>query len=473
MQDTSKQDHHGAKDLIERWRAAGQGHVFAFWERLDDPQRARLLGQLAQQDLAQIQELGQLVRSNAGAQAPSSFKPAPVFPLQRDAGQQAKAEEARALGAERLAQGKIGYVLVAGGQGSRLGYDGPKGEFPVGPLTGASLFAWHAARLAAASKRHGSAVRWYVMTSQANDAATRAYFERNQYFGLGADAVMFFTQAMLPALDLQGRVILASPSELFLAPNGHGGTLEALHGSGALEDAAARGIETFSYFQVDNPLARPADALFLGLHALAGADMSSKVVPKRDPGEKVGVLGLADGVLGCIEYSDLPAELRDATDDQGRLLFNAGNIAKHAIERSFVERLTADGLDLPWHLARKSMASIDAAGQPTKIDGVKFETFVFDALHVAENSVTLEVERAEEFSPVKNAEGQDSPASCRADLVAMFAGWVAATPGASRPPQQDGQCAIEVDPTFAEDAQEFAERTDEAPQDLAGGHLYA
>lgn len=473
MQDTPKQDNHGARNLIERWRAAGQGHVFDFWEQLDTSQRAGLLGQLAQQDLQQIQDLGELVRSDRAPQAPSSFKPAPVFPLDRDADQLAQAEQARALGAKRLAQGKIGYVLVAGGQGSRLGYDGPKGEYPVGPLTGASLFAWHAARLAAASKRHGSDVRWYVMTSQANDAATRAFFERNQYFGLGTDAVMFFTQAMLPALDMQGRVILTSPAELFLAPNGHGGTLDALHHSGALADAAARGIETFSYFQVDNPLARPADPLFLGLHALAGADMSSKVVPKRDPGEKVGVLGLADGVLGCIEYSDLPAKLRDATDDQGRLAFNAGNIAKHAIERSFVERLTADGLDLPWHLARKSMASIDAAGQPTKIDGVKFETFVFDALHVAKNSVTLEVERAEEFSPVKNANGQDSPASCRADMLAMFASWVAATPGASAPPQNEGQCAIEVDPTFAEDAQEFAERTDAAPQDLAGGHLYA
>ncbi|MFT7676722.1 MAG: UDP-N-acetylglucosamine/UDP-N-acetylgalactosamine diphosphorylase [Planctomycetota bacterium] len=473
MHETPKQEAQGAKQLIESWRAAGQGHVFAFWEQLSDGQRAGLLGQLAQQDLEQIQALGKLVREDAAPATPSSFEPAPVFPLERDAEQLASAEAARALGAERLAAGKVGYVLVAGGQGSRLGYDGPKGEFPVGPLTGASLFAWHAARLAAASKRHGSAVRWYVMTSQANDAATRAFFERNDDFGLGADSVMFFTQAMLPALDLQGRVILASPSDLFLAPNGHGGTLEALHNSGALADAAARGIETFSYFQVDNPLARPADPLFLGLHAQAGADMSSKVVPKRDPGEKVGVLGLADGVLGCIEYSDLPAELRDATDRQGRLVFNAGNIAKHAIERSFVERLTADGLDLPWHLARKSMASIDAQGQPTKIDGVKFETFVFDALHVAKNSVTLEVERAKEFSPVKNAEGQDSPASCRADLVSMFADWIASTPGAHAPPEVEGQSAIEVAPTFAEDAEEFASRARVAPKDLAGGHHYA
>ena len=361
------QESHGAKDLIERWRAAGQGHVFAFWDRLTDSQRAGLLGQLAQQDLQQIESLAQLVRAGAAPQAPSSFEPVPVFPLERDPAQLARAAEARALGAERLAQGNIGYVLVAGGQGSRLGYDGPNGEYPVGPLSGASLFAWHAARLTAASKRHGSAVRWYVMTSQANDAATRSFFERNRFFGLGSDAVMFFTQAMLPALDLQGQVLLAAPSELFLAPNGHGGTLDALHRSGALADAAERGIETFSYFQVDNPLARPADPLFLGLHALAQADMSSKVVPKRDPDEKVGVLGLADGVLGCIEYSDLPAELHDASDEQGRLVFNAGNIAKHAIERSFVERLTADGLDLPWHLARKSMASIDSAGQPTKV----------------------------------------------------------------------------------------------------------
>lgn len=459
-------------DLRKRWEAVGQGHVFRHWERLGADQQASLAGQLDGLDPAEVSRLAGLLQKGAAPAGASKFEPAPVFPLERSADQAALAERAKQRGEQLLAAGQVGYVLVAGGQGSRLGYDGPKGEYPVGPLTGKSLFAWHAARLLAAGQRSGSTPRWYVMTSRTNDAATRAFFQRHDHFGLGESNVFFFTQAMLPALDTEGRILLASPHELFLAPNGHGGTLDALRRSGALADAAEHGIETFSYFQVDNPLARPADPVFLGLHALEGANMSSKVVAKRDAGEKVGVLGLAGGELGCIEYSDLPADLRDAKDANGTLLFNAGNIAKHAIQRSFVERLTADGLDLPWHLARKQIQTIDDAGQPVKRDGVKFETFVFDALGRAGKSVTMEVRRDLEFSPVKNAEGEDSPASCRRDLTRLFAGWVEGTPAEQPPAGADGLPALEVDPRYAEDGEEFAARAGGQPKSVAGGHLY-
>jgi len=231
---------------------------------------------------------------------------------------------------------------------------------------------------------------------------------------------------------------------------------------------ARRGVETISYFQVDNPLARMTDPLFLGLHAEEGAGMSTKVVPKRDPAEKVGVIGRVDGRMGCIEYSDLPEELRAARTPSGELLFNAGNIALHAIERAFVEELTRGGLQLPWHLARKSVRVVDEHGRPTEVAGTKFETFVFDALGRTETSVTLEVERSHEFSPVKNAEGEDSPQTSQRDLCRLFAGWARAA-GAPLPPRDPelGEPRVEVDPLF----EEFVARTPQ-PREAEGGHLY-
>lgn len=468
------------EELRSSLSAAGQGHVWSGWERLDGAGRARLVAQVEALDLTLIGELGALLREErrGATVASAAFEPPEVFTLDRRRTQ--AAETARARGAELLAAGRVGFMLVAGGQGSRLGFDGPKGCFPVGPLSEASLFAWHAARIVAAGQRHGFRPTWYVMTSPANDAATREAFAAGGHFGLAPEDVIFFSQAMLPALDAEGRIVLEAPDQLFLAPNGHGGSLAALSTSGALADMAARGIEQLSYFQVDNPLARPADPLFIGLHdtglpntglrAGAQAGMSSKVVSKRDPGEKVGVIGRADGRLGCIEYSDLPDTLRDARDAHGALLFGAGNIASHMLSRAFVEDLNRGGrLHLPWHLARKKLPSVGADGQRTEVDGVKFETFVFDALGASEHSVTLEVERREEFSPVKNATGVDSAASCRADLLAYFVALVQ-TAGAPTPPvDAAGEPLVEIDPRCAETAAELRGRT---PTPYAGGHWY-
>ena len=431
--------------LRQRFEAAGQGHLFDGWDALDEGQRGRLAAQLEDVDLALVTRLGGLL-ADGQADASPSLSPPTVFPANPSGELEAEASRARARGAELLSAGKVGFVLVAGGQGSRLGFDGPKGAFEIGPVTGKCLFEWHAARLLAAGARHGFAPRWYVMTSAANDAETRAFFERHGHFGFDPSAVFIFQQAMLPALDGDGRIVLERPDGLFLAPNGHGGTLAALHGSGALADMAEHGVEQLSYFQVDNPLGRHADPLFIGLHDLAGAEMSSKVVAKRDADEKVGVLGLIDGALGCIEYSDLSDELRLAQDDRGELLFNAGNIAAHVIRRDFVERLTGGGdLDLPWHIARKKLKCIDAEGAIHERPGVKFETFIFDALGQTTSSVVLEVLREAEFSPVKNATGSDSPASCRADLSRI---------GSALSGRDGG--AVELDPRLAETPEEFA-----------------
>jgi UDP-N-acetylglucosamine/UDP-N-acetylgalactosamine diphosphorylase len=461
------------EQLFARFRDAGQGHVFSFLERASPEERASLLAEASAIDLDLVATLGELLRKGSATECElPALEPPEVFPLARTPEQREQAREAVRVGEERLAAGAVGFVLVAGGQGSRLGFEGPKGIFPIGPVSGCSLFEWHARRLLGARERLGAPIAWYVMTSATNDASTREFFERHRHFGLERSDVTFFQQQMLPALDLDGRILLRERHAIFLAPNGHGGTLEALASSGALADARRRGIHDFSYFQVDNPLARPTDPLFLGLHALEEACMSSKVVDKRDAAEKVGVIGRVGGKLGCIEYSDLPDSLRHARHSSGQLLFRAGNIAMHVLRLEFVEDLTRGGLHLPWHLARKKMSVVGPRGEKVEVTGVKFETFVFDALASAERSLTLEVDRALEFSPVKNASGEDSPASARADLTRLFHGWVREL-GLPEPPRDAaGLPLLEVDPRLAEDEEQFERAAPEAPLVEPAGHIY-
>jgi len=238
----------------------------------------------------------------------------------------------------------------------------------------------------------------------------------------------------MPAVDLEGKLILADRDRLTWNPDGHGGTIRALARSGMLEDMRARGVEHISYFQVDNPLVPPLDPVFLGFHVDADSDMSNKMVRKRDAGEKLGHFGLVGGRLHVVEYSDMPKELAEAKNSDGRLRFEAGSIAIHLIARRFVERLSAgdrvggppdtDRSGLPLHRAEKKIPYMDAEGrrhEPDEPNGIKFEMFIFDALPMARNPVVLEIDRAEEFSPVKNADGEDSPATARHDMVRLAA----------------------------------------------------
>jgi UDP-N-acetylglucosamine/UDP-N-acetylgalactosamine diphosphorylase len=296
------------------------------------------------------------------------------------------------------------------------------------------------------------------MTSPANDAETKDFFAKHDFFGLLPDQIHFFIQGTMPAVDEQGKILLASKHEIARSPDGHGGTLRALDRSVALGILEDQGIQEISYFQVDNVLAKVLDPVFIGYHAEAGAEMSSKVVRKAYPEEKVGVIGMRAGKLGVIEYSDLGHEDMVARDSQGELKYWAGSIAMHVIRVAFVRRLENEGILLPFHRADKKVPYIDARGrrmEPETPNGIKFESFIFDALQYASNAVTQEVSRQEEFSPVKNAAGVDSPEMARRDLMEMFASWLEEA-GVKVPRDKQGALAarIEISPSYALDREE-------------------
>jgi UDP-N-acetylglucosamine/UDP-N-acetylgalactosamine diphosphorylase len=393
---------------------------------------------------------------------PSDIRPAEAFPRTPDANRRATYADAETRARTLLREGKVGAFLVAGGQGTRLGYDGPKGEYPVTPVKNKPLFQAFAEQLLAHSRDAGKPIPWYIMTSDVNDAPTRAFFHQHQYFGYAESDVFFFQQGMMPAFAMDGQMLLGSEDSLALSPDGHGGSLRALEKSGALADMRTRGVEHLSYFQVDNPLVHCIDPLFIGLHDLTGSEMSSKTIPKANALEKVGNFVIGDGKLQVIEYSDLPEKLALQTNADGSPSFNAGSIAIHALRVSFIERLNAGGrLELPWHRAEKKVAYVDDNGEtikPEKPNAVKLEQFVFDAIPLAKNAIVYTTDRAEEFSPVKNAEGVDSPGSCRRDQVRRAARWLA---GAGvLIPMQSGEpdTLLEISPLLATSAKQLAAR---------------
>ena len=455
--------------LRERLSAAGQGHVLRFADRLEPGGRGKLVKQLEALDLGLLSKLvDEYVRRKPILHLPQNIQPVKAYPrVPKDDKTRQLYRDAEARGRDLLRAGKVGAFVVAGGQGTRLGYEGPKGEFPVTPIKSKPLFQVFAEQLLAHSRDFGRPIPWYVMTSNVNDAPTREFFKKSRYFGYAPADVVFFQQVMMPAFSTDGKLLLAEKDSLALSPDGHGGSLRALHVSGALADMRRRGVEHLSYFQVDNPLVHTIDPLFLGLHDTTGSEMSSKTVPKAGPLEKVGNFVMADGpsggcVLQVIEYSDLPEDLARQTNPDGSLVFNAGSIAIHALRVSFVERLNAGGrLQLPWHRADKKVPYVDEGGNPVKPDkpnAVKLEQFVFDAILLAKNAIVVETDRAEEFSPVKNAEGVDSPATCRRDQIRRAARWLGEA-GVSVPTKNgEPDATLEISALYAAGAAQLKER---------------
>jgi UDP-N-acetylglucosamine/UDP-N-acetylgalactosamine diphosphorylase len=444
-------------DLLQRLRGHKQEHVLFGWDRLDPSRRAALADRLSRIDLDEIARL--YAKRDQPTNVPTGDR---LKPIPTETAATVDVATVR-LGHEALARGELAVLLVAGGQGTRLGFDKPKGVFPIGPVSNKTLFQMHADKVFALARRYGKPVPFLVMTSPATHADTEAYFAEQGYFGLGRENVYFFQQGTMPAVDIAtGRLLLEAPGLLFSSPNGHGGTLTALSESGVLDEITGRGVKHVFYFQVDNPLVKIGDPAFLGKHVAVRSEASSKAIAKAYPKEKMGVLALIDGRCGIVEYSDLPDGLTHKTDAQGRLVYGAGNPAIHLFDLAFLRRVTQGETRLPFHIARKKVPHIDEAGQivsPAEENALKFEMFVFDALPMAERWLVMESPREEEFSPVKNADGVDSPATARQAIGNQAGRWLEAA-GVRVPRSADMNVTVplEVSPRFALDTDELKAR---------------
>jgi len=436
----------------------GQEHLLAFWDRLNAEQQALLADEIGRLDLPLIArlltaEFDEHVRDLADrAHEPAALR------LDGPKGRFSRAN-ARQRGAEALGAGHMAALVVAGGQGTRLGFDHPKGMYPIGPISGASLFQIHVEKVLAASRRYGVEIPLCVMTSPATHRETVDFFAENGRFGLPESALRIFCQGTMPAVDAgTGKILLESPHHIALSPDGHGGMLAAISRSGVLDDLQSRGIRQLFYFQVDNPLVDVCSAEFVGYHLLAGSEMTTQVVAKHDPLERVGNVVSVDGRLHVIEYSDLPEEVARRRNSDGSLEIWAGSIAVHVIDVSFLARVAHQADALPFHRAFKKVAYVHPSGKnvnPEKPNAVKFERFIFDLLPMAENAIVVEVNPAKAFAPLKNAAGakKDTPESVRGQLIALHREWLGRA-GA----RLAGDVAVEISPMFALDEEEVIER---------------
>ncbi|KAF8971703.1 nucleotide-diphospho-sugar transferase [Flammula alnicola] len=413
-------------NLRKRYEAAGQGHLFKFWSKLSAAEQEELKTQLEALNIERVNRIyAKAVSSEAEALHPSAQTDS-IEPLPKGASESvtdaAKTKAWRQTGLEAIARGEVGVLLMAGGQGTRLGSSAPKGCYDIGLPSHKSLFQYQAERIARLqtvaeienSKPAGSVViPWYVMTSGPTRRDTEDFFKKNSYFGLDPKNVIFFEQGTLPCLTMEGKVLLETQSRVAVAPDGNGGLYAATRSplypgksDTVLSDLAKRGI--------------------LYVHAYCQADCATKVVPKSYPTESVGVVACRGNKYSVVEYSEISKEQAERRDPEtGELTFRAGNIVNHFYTTTYLHRVESFEDDLAFHIARKKIPHVDLESgesvKPSKPNGMKLEMFVFDVFPHTERFAVLEVERNEEFSPLKNAPGtgSDDPETSRRDLLAQ------------------------------------------------------
>ncbi|KAJ3101707.1 UDP-N-acetylglucosamine pyrophosphorylase [Phlyctochytrium planicorne] len=424
--------------LKAKFTQAGQGHVFHFWDSLSAAERTTLVSHLKEIDVDRVNNIFKVATSAPpSASAVSSLSPLPKTSfdsvITADA---SKVAEWRKKGLELIARNQVGVILLAGGQGTRLGSSAPKGCYDIGLPSHKSLFQVQAERIRRLQVVATEAfpglvpeviIPWYVMTSGPTRGPTEAFFKENKFFGLKEQNVVFFEQGVLPAFTNDGKIFLETKSSLANAPDGNGGIYAALRKEGVLDDLAKRNVPFVHAYCVDNCLVKVADPVFLGYCVQKNADCGAKAVPKTHPHEPVGVICLRNGKFGVVEYSEIDKSIAEQRDPAtGELAYNAGNIANHFYTTEFLRKAAEFEPRLEYHIARKKIKHVDiATGQlvsPDKANGIKLELFIFDVLPFTERMAVLEVPRKEDFSPLKNAPGSkdgDSPETSRADILAQ------------------------------------------------------
>ena len=398
-------------DIIETLNATGQQDLAAHLETLTGDARKLLERDIASQDWEELKAL-YTEKSNASKadNVSADLKPMPF----RIAEDDLKYNYWKEIGEMLLGKGKVAAFLVAGGQGSRLGFDGPKGMFDIGLPSHKSLFQLQAERLQNLAARVGHPIPWCIMTSPLNHEATVNFFTEHNFFGMDRDNIRFFEQGTICALTADGKAVLDG-DRLALVPDGNGGCFRALAMSGTLAWLVEKGVEYVFLYSVDNALCRICDPAFIGALADNGmASSASKVVHKANAQERVGIFAFQNNKPGVVEYSDLPEEYRDMTNPDGSLVFDGGNLAIHLFKVSGLRKLQTS--KLPWHTARKTVCGIENC--------FKFEQFLCDAFPRLGTMLPFGVIREEEFSPVKNAEGTDSPKTARTMIGKLHREWL-------------------------------------------------
>jgi UDP-N-acetylglucosamine/UDP-N-acetylgalactosamine diphosphorylase len=452
------------RDVVDTLEQFNQQHVLKWWQELTTEQQQILTAQIRSIDLQTVYDVWQKSHKPSSAEtrdarsrAELAKAPQAVVLQPNCADDHAARRQKIELGEQLLSESKVAVITVAGGQGSRLGFDHPKGMFPIGPVTDRTLFRIFAEQIIARQQRSGGQISWLIMTSAATHDETTAFFQQTQFFGLNSDNIFFFSQGSMPAVDAEtGKLLLSDRGTLCLSPDGHGGLVTALKSSGLLDRMAQQGVEHFFYHQVDNPTVIICDPALLGVHARQESELTTSVVRKVSASEKMGVLVDIDGHLEIIEYSQLNEEQASRHDESGQWIFWAGNTAVHVFSRTFLEQLVVDGCQLELHVALKRVAHLDQNGdlvEPRHANANKFERFIFDALPLATRSLIVEGDREREFNPVKNADGPDSPGTARAALNRIGRQWLA-----DAGYEFNASTNVEISPLLALDAEELSAR---------------
>ncbi|MFT5525099.1 MAG: UDP-N-acetylglucosamine/UDP-N-acetylgalactosamine diphosphorylase [Pirellulaceae bacterium] len=416
--------------LLAKLRQHNQKHLIGFWDELNPDQRQTLADQIDGLDLELVARLmrNKSTEQDWGAVA-ARVLPPPAVRLNHE--NEKRSELARTIGAAVLTAGTVGVVIVAGGQGTRLGFAKPKGMYPIGPLSDATLFQILTEKVLALRNKYNVDIPLYIMTSPATHAETVEFFEKNDNFGLPASELFVFCQGVMPAVDENGRLMLSAKDQLCLNPDGHGGMLAALKKSGAVDDLKTRGIEHLLYVQVDNALVELGNPEFLGYHVLTSSDITTAAIAKHAPDDRVGNIVTLDEKLQIIEYSDIPDTLAERRTENGDLDLWAGNTAVHCMTVAFLEQVADGTINLPFHYAHKKVPHLNKNGawvEPTAPNATKFERFIFDLLPAARRSFVVEVDSSLTYGPLKNASGAEehSPEAVHVQMMDVHRQWLRA-----------------------------------------------
>lgn len=388
-----------------------QEHVLLSYERLDESGKEKLLHQIETINFEEVKELYELTKKK------KEFKDMKLEPIRATVGEELSFEEIRKIsfkGEKLIREGKYAVVMMAGGQGTRLGHHGPKGTFDFGLKSHKTIFEVFVDKFKEARARLGVTVPWYIMTSRENNKETVEFFEQHNYFDYKEGIKKFFVQKELPILDENGKMILDENGFIKEGANGHGGVYEALVENGVLEEMKKDGIEWIFICGVDNVLVKLIDPILLGFSALNNYKITSVSCIKAEPQEKVGVLCKKNGKPSVVEYTEFPNELKEAVNENGELEYGEGHLLMNLFHIDVIEGIAKEKLE--YHVAKKKYDYMNEAGnviKATEPNSYKFETLLFDAFERLDEIGVLRYHREECFAPIKNAEGVDSPETAR------------------------------------------------------------